>query len=226
VFNVFQEAAVSHAENLGVGRESMAKSGQVWILSRISVQVDRRPKYGETVTVRSWPRSWAKLFAVRDFDIRDAQDNPVIRARSCWIIIDLETRRPVRPQGALEGIPLNEGLDALPFLPAGLEERQSLQKAEEHRVVYNDVDYNGHVNNVSYIRWIENNMNPFLLEQAKQCRLDINYMGEVLPGETANIWSTGIETSAEDLPSHAFAIEGKKAHDNQTAFRAELRLWV
>ncbi|GBU27675.1 hypothetical protein R84B8_01212 [Treponema sp. R8-4-B8] len=32
VFNFFQEAAICHAENLGVGREDMARTGQVWII--------------------------------------------------------------------------------------------------------------------------------------------------------------------------------------------------
>jgi len=74
--NFFQEAAISHAENLGVGREAMARTNQVWILSRMSVVINRRPQYGETVTVRTWPRGGEKLFALRDFDMRDAADNP------------------------------------------------------------------------------------------------------------------------------------------------------
>lgn len=227
VLNVFQELAVSHAENLGVGRDAMAGTGQVWILSRMSVQIDRRPRYGETVTVRSWPRSWEKLFALRDFDIRDSLDNPIVRARSCWIVLDMEKRRPIRPQAALEGMPLNAGLDAMPFVPAGLEERQTLEKAMEHRAVYTDLDYNGHVNNVSYIRWIENATDPGLLEKAKRSRLDINYMNEVLPGEIVDIWSNDIrQAGTEPAEPDTLAFEGRKAHNGQTAFRAELRLWT
>jgi len=226
LFNAFQELAVSHAENLGVGREAMAGTGQVWILSRMSVQVDRRPKYNETVTMRSWPRNWEKLFALRDFDVRDAQDVPIVRARSCWIIIDIEKRRPIRPQAALEGMHLNDGLDALPFTPAGLAERASMQKVASQHASYTDVDYNGHVNNVSYIRWIENAVEPSLLERAKRSRLDINYMNEVLPGETTDIRFEKIDPAAETpAPSHAFAFEGRKAQGNQTAFRSELRLF-
>ena len=226
--NFFQEAAVSHAESLGVGREAMARSGQVWILSRMSVQIDRRPKYREAVTVRSWPRGWEKLFAIRDFDLYDAQGSPAIRARSCWIIIDMEKRRPMRPQAAMDGMPQNEGMDALPFIPAGLAERPSLLKTAEQRAQYTDVDYNGHVNNVSYIRWIENAADPSLLEQAKQSRLDINYTNEILLGEAADLWSAEIDPPAGETPapSRAFAFEGKKAPDGKTAFRAELRLWL
>jgi len=220
VLNFFQEAAISHAENLGVGREAMARTGQVWILSRMSVQVDRRPRYGETVTVRTWPRGGEKLFALRDFDIRDADDRPAVRARSCWLIIDMEKRRPLRPQSIMDSLPQNEGMDSLPAA-IGLAELSSLQKTHEWRALYSDVDYNGHVNNVSYIRWIEDAIDPALLEQAAQMRLDINYLNEVLPGETVGIWSARIEESGG---SHAFAFEGRKIHDNQAAFRAQLTI--
>ena len=217
-FHFFQEAAISHAENLGVGRAAMAQSNQVWILCRMSVQVDRRPVFGETVTVRSWPRGWEKLFALRDFDIRGADGKTAVRARSCWIIIDLEKRRPLRPHSVMDLLPQNEGMDALDSA-AGLEENLSLEKKAERRALYSDVDYNGHVNNVSYIRWIEDAVDPALLEGAKQMRLDINYMNEVLPGELTGIWTAPIG-------ANAFAFEGRKEPGGQPAFRAELRLFV
>jgi acyl-ACP thioesterase len=235
VLDFFQEAAISHAENLGVGREAMARTNQLWILSRMSVQVNRRPQYGETITVRTWPRGGEKLFALRDFDIRDAANNPAVQARSCWLIIDMEKRRPLRPQSIMDTIPLNEGQDALSAsslaggrLAIGLEERPSLRKAAERRALYSDVDYNGHVNNVSYIRWIEDAIDPVLLEQARQFRLDINYLNEVIPGEITDIWLSEIDTAGEmPPPSYAFAFEGKKqqTQENQAAFRAELRMW-
>jgi len=217
--NFFQEAAISHAENLGVGREAMARTNQVWLLSRMSVAVDRRPEFGETVTVRTWPRGGEKLFALRDYDIRDANDVPAVRARSCWIIIDMEKRRPMRPQSIMDTMPKNEGMDSL-SAAAALEQRPSLLKALERRALYSYVDYNGHVNNVSYIRWIEDAVEPALLEQAKQMRLDINFINEVLPGELTTVWAAQIEESG----GSAFAFEGRKP-EGQPAFRAELRLY-
>jgi len=224
VLNFFQEAAISHAENLGVGRDSMAQTGQVWILSRMSVQLERRPLYGDTVKVRTWPRGGEKLFAIRDYDIRNSQDIPVVRARSGWLIIDIEKRRPMRPQSIMDNLPLNEGLDALPSSAAGLSERQGLQKISERKAAYSDLDYNGHVNNVNYILWIQDAMEPSLLENAAQMRLDINYLSEILSGETVEMWSAPIAVDAGDsVYASAFAFEGRKS-GGQPAFRAELRL--
>ncbi|MDR1899115.1 MAG: acyl-ACP thioesterase [Treponema sp.] len=222
-FDLFQEVAISHAEHLGVGRDSMAKTRQGWILSRISVQMDRRPVFGETITVRSWPRGWEKLFALRDYDIRDASGAAVVRGRSNWLILDLDKRRPLRPQAVMDGLPLNEGIDALPSAANSLGTRDNLVKAGERRALYSDIDYNGHVNNTRYIQWIQDTVDGSLLESADRMLLDINYLSEILPGETTEIW---IAPLAPDLPvTGAFAFEGRKSGEGQAAFRAELRVW-
>jgi acyl-ACP thioesterase len=222
VFQFFQEAAISHAENLGVGREDMAKTGQVWILSRMSVLVDRRPNYRETITVRTWPRGGEKLFAIRDFDILGKNGSAAVSARSAWVILDMEKRRPLRPQSVMDALPQNEGINALPpdcAGPSGLEERGNLQKAGERAALYTDIDYNGHVNNVRYIQWIEDTLGPQVLESAEKMRLDINYMNEILAGEAVEILYAPIEN--EKL---SFAFEGRKKESGQPAFRVELRL--
>ncbi|WP_461255488.1 acyl-[acyl-carrier-protein] thioesterase [Treponema sp. R80B11-R83G3] len=222
VFQFFQEAAICHAENLGVGREDMARTGQVWILSRMSVLVKRRPEYCETITIRSWPRGWEKLFAMRNFEIKDKNDTAVVSARSAWLIVDMEKRRPLRPQSVMDNLPQNEGLESLTPEENGtaaLTERGDLQKVMERKALYNDIDYNGHVNNVRYVQWIEDALDPQLLEKADKFRIDINYMNEIMLGETAELLSAPI--SGEN---NAFAFEGRKKESGQTAFRAELRL--
>jgi acyl-ACP thioesterase len=223
VFKYFQEAAISHAENLNVGRQDMARTGQVWIISRITVSVERRPVYCETVTVRSWPRGGEKLFAMRDYDIRDRDDIPVVSARSGWVIVDMEKRRPLRPQAVMDALPQNEGLNALDRAPASLEERGNLVKKAERRALYTDLDYNGHVNNVRYIQWIEDAIEPKLLESADKMRFDINYMSETLENEVTEIFCAPIEGEIA-VNSGAYAFEGRKQGSDKTAFRAELRL--
>ena len=221
VFQFFQEAAISHAENLGVGREDMMRTKQGWILSRITVLVDRRPNYCETITVRSWPRGWEKLFAIRDYQIKDKDDKAVVSARSAWLIVDMEKRRPLRPQAVMDYLPLNEGLEALNPDTApvtGLTERDNLKKIAERKALYTDLDFNGHVNNCSYVKWIEDIIDTSLLEKAGKMRLDINYLNEILGGEDIEILFAQVDDTT-------FAFEGRKKESGQAAFRAELKLW-
>jgi acyl-ACP thioesterase len=104
-----------------------------------------------------------------------------------------------------------------------LENRGDLRHCGERRALYSDIDYNGHVNNVRYIQWIQDSVDPAVLEQARQARLDINYLGEVKPGETVELWKA--EFSAESW-DWAAAFEGRRRQgDNaEPAFRAELRI--
>jgi acyl-ACP thioesterase len=230
--DLFQEIASTHAEDLGVGREAMSVTGQVWILSRISVQWDKRPRWRDPLTVRSWPRGSDKLFALRDYDIRDEEDRPLVRGRSGWIILDLEKRRPLRPQAVMEGIPLNEGLDALSDGPVSLsfpggEENGSVVKAGERRAAYSDIDYNGHVNNTRYIEWLQDIVEPGVLERAVRMRLDVNYLSEVKLGGIVELWMASLpvtENPAGFNPRRAYAFEGRRAEGGQAVFRAELRV--
>jgi acyl-ACP thioesterase len=222
-FDFFQEIAINHAETLGVGREAMVKTGQLWVLSRLSVVWDRRPVWRESLTVRTWPRGWEKLFALRDYDIRDGAGLPVVRGRSCWIILDMEKRRPLRPQSVMETIPRNEGMDALEGIPGSLESRDDLRQAGERRALYSDIDYNGHVNNVRYIQWIQDCMDAAVLERAGRARLDINYLGEVQTGETVELWNAEFPVEGWDW---AAAFEGRRRTEQarEPSFRAELRI--
>jgi len=228
VFQFFQEAAISHAENLGVGREDMARTKQGWVLSRISVFIKKRPKYGETVTIRSWPQGWEKLFAIRNYEIKDKDDTAVISARSAWIIVDLEKRRPLRPQAIMDEMPQNENLVSLTTEENGAAaviERNNLVKAAERKGLYNDIDYNGHVNNARYVQWIEDTMDFKLLENADKMRLDINYLNEILENEVIEIFSAKVDDESACGQPVVYAFEGRKKESAQAAFRAELRLW-
>ena len=232
----FQEAAISHAAIIGVGRDAMTANAQAWVLSRLSVFIEKRPKYGDNLIVRSWPRGPEKLFCLRDYDIAyESSGKTLVRARSGWLVLDMEKRRPLRIQAIADKIPLNDGLNALLSGPLGLEAREDLVSVGKHLAAYSDIDYYGHVNNVRYVRWIQDITPPELLDKAEQIRLDINYLSETLPGEEVELLSSSIthpgansnEYSRDylkDYPSNlssAFAYEGRK-QEGQCVFRAEL----
>ena len=230
IFSFFQEAALSHAADLGVGREALERLGQAWILSRFSLFVRRRPAYGETVQVSTWPRSWEKLFALRDYEIRDASGAAVVCGRAGWLVLDMEKRIPLRIQPIADALPPNEGIDAFPASPAALGPAANLTKTAERRALYSDIDYNGHVNNARYIQWIQDVTGGEILAAAAQIRLDINYLGEVMPGDAVELLTAPLEeTASEDHNSGlypfsrgpGFAYEGRRA--GKAVFRAELR---
>ena len=70
---LFQESAGHHAETAGMGFRQLIDRGKAWVLSRMYYVIDRMPKEGETVTVRTWSRGTDGLFAFRDFQLIDSQ---------------------------------------------------------------------------------------------------------------------------------------------------------
>ncbi|MDR0376723.1 MAG: acyl-ACP thioesterase [Spirochaetaceae bacterium] len=237
--DLFQEAAINHAADLGVGRDDLARTGQLWVLSRMTALMERRPRYGETLTVRSWPLGADRLFAVRDYDIRDAEDKPVARGRSGWLVLDWEKRRPLRVQQVVESLPPNKGINALPGGAGGLNSPPDMAKAGDRRALFSDIDYNGHVNNARYIQWVQDLVEPDVLEKADIMRLDINYLREVVYGEVTSLWTAPIAgpgswngigpgerpAGGENPCDFGLAVEGRQ-ENGQPVFRTELRTWT
>jgi acyl-ACP thioesterase len=238
-FDLFQEVAISHAADLGVGRDALARIRQGWVLSRMTVLMKQRPKFGESVTVRSWPLGADRLFAVRDYDIKDNGGRPMVRGRSGWLVLDLDKRRPLRAQQVVEPLPPNKGNYALPGGAGGLDTRPDYVNAGKRRALFSDIDYNGHVNNTRYIQWIQDLIEPEVLEKADKLRLDINYLAEVKYGEVTGLYTAPIDGAGawngigpgeppqnEGLPcTFGLAAEGRRQEGGQPVFRAELRAW-
>jgi acyl-ACP thioesterase len=216
-FDFFQDAANKHAILLGAGRGDLERQGRVWILSRMSVFMERRPQWNEELTMRTWPRGSQKIFAIRDYDLVDREGRSPVRGRSGWIIVDIETKRPIRPEALLNTLPGNDGLDALPDGAGPVPAAEGAVKLAERRAAYTDIDMNGHVNNARYIEWIEDALESSLFYGAERLRLDINYIAELVLNET-------VEIMTAPGPDASVLIEGRKDAAGQPNFRA--RLWA
>ena len=224
VIEFFDETAVSHAESLGLGYSPMLARGQAWVLSRISIVIDERPRRGDTVTVRTWPRGADRLFVIRDYEIA-ASGRTVIRARADWLILDLEKRRPVRPDTVLALLPPNEGRNALDEHPPALEAAPARSLWMERPARYSDLDFNGHVNYTRYLEWICDLFEPETIEKAARFRFDINYMKEITASSVTSLWTAPLPDAAAGADAGtgetgAWGIDGRQGDD--VMFRARV----
>jgi medium-chain acyl-[acyl-carrier-protein] hydrolase len=153
--NTMQEAAGVHAAKLGLSMQSLLDNQQTWILNRFSVKMLRYPRAGEHIRIETWPSSADRLFAYRDFELFDENDDMILAARTTWLILDINRRRPI--PSPPEVIALGEENER--FADIQLESRlPKIESEPEHSIRFpvrrSDLDVNRHVNNVKYLEMV------------------------------------------------------------------------
>jgi acyl-ACP thioesterase len=189
LLNYIQDIAAGHAELLKFGREDLLAGNRFWILSRQLAEFYRLPAWGETITLKTWPRGTEGLFALRDIEITDGKGEIVAAASTSWVIVDLETRRPCRPDA-------EPGLANREFPQESALQRNAgkIKAPAEVEVVSlpfwvkpGDLDVNYHVNNVKYIQWVMDSMPMAFLSSNRVSSLEVNYIAEGVDGDQITI---------------------------------------
>ncbi len=178
-----QESAWNHAEHLEFGYSHLANQGLIWILSRQVVEVTEYPRWGETVTVQTWPSGKERVFCYRDFRILSGSQKVLATAATTWFAIDLKSRRP---QPAHRFFDYDVPADCETVFrerPAKVTLENPLETSENFLSRFHDLDVNGHVNNVRYLEWLLDSMSAEFLSSRRLVRLEINYLGEAVCGD-------------------------------------------
>jgi hypothetical protein len=77
--------------------------GVTWVLSRLRLENPVAIALGDEVEIETWPSGMERLFALREFVVRRRADGAeVARASTQWLVLDLATRKPVRPAEVLD----------------------------------------------------------------------------------------------------------------------------
>jgi len=186
LMNILQDAADTHASNLGVGIEYCVEHGFAWVGSNYHVKINRMPKWHEKITITSWPSAEKKLGAIRDFRVTDEKGDAIIIASSQWILINFATKRPVVLRDnlpvykVLEERSLETEFTRIPEL-----EREDLKTG--FKVRYDDIDVNNHVNNAVYTLWASESVDPEFRFKHSPVELEIAFKKEGLYGEDIEV---------------------------------------
>lgn len=224
--NYLQEAAGEHAIKLGFGIPELNDKGQTWMLVKADIRIDRLPGWGERVRVRTWPSGLDRLLALRDIVLETEAGESLVRAVYAYLVVDLEARRPVRPERALPELgeidverlghsvqDFRFGVE--PLEPEARRPSFRLEACPRHR------DDNGHVNNAHLLDW--------LVDAAPEsCRgrglagIRIDFIKEVLVGDALGLHHGPERRSpeAEERGELLLSVEALRGED--CVARAEL----
>jgi len=188
------DVATEHADILNIGFKRMGENSTLWVLSRAAYEISRYPRMLETYTVTTWIEGYNKLFSDRDFAIRSASGELIGYARTVWMAIDKETRRPTD----LSAVADPEAVR--PDLLCDMERPGKIRLPKEHtepnvcRFGASDIDFNRHVTSRRYVELVVDQLPLEVYDTCVLSRFEIAYSRESLCGEQVSVMS-GADTS-------------------------------
>ena len=218
LFDFFQDAASDHAELLGCGWSMLEREKKLWVLSRIRVGISRMPRMGSEVTVKTWPSGFDKLFAIRQFLLRDADGAELACGTSAWLLLDAERMRPLRVAQSLPIVlPDNSGEPWYFDTPEKLMELPADLPREVFPVRRSHIDVNQHLNNAFYAAFTGDTLGDRLGRNADFAELQINFQHEALAGD--RICCAAAEDDVAD-----FLVDGRSPDGSILYFQAAAKL--
>ncbi len=180
------------AQENGFGSMGMMDRGVTWVLSRLAVEMQRLPKQYEWMSVETWVQDYGRLSTTRNFVVRGGDGAVIGYATSQWALIDMSSRHPVDLRNYPEFTTFATGETVQIEPPARVTVKPEMQCVGEHKVVYSDIDFNGHTNSMKYVEWLLDTIEPDFHYQHRVARFDINYVHEITQGQTASLLRTEV----------------------------------
>ena len=215
VLGLFQEIAGDHSQAMGLGFQKLGEQGRFWVLSKIYVEVDRKPASGEKVSVRTWPHRPNKAIYERSFTVCDESGQRLIGAESRWCILEKSGR--IVPCSRIEQPEID-------FLEENCFEDIDWQIPRVVRasapdfaltVANSEYDLNLHVNNIKYADYIFNCFTVAELEAQRLASFQLHYVKQAFEGDRLEFFRSETEPGL-------FSIEGVR-NGVETVVLAQVR---
>ncbi len=185
LLSYLQDIAGHHATILNVGRDELLEKKRFWALIRIVCKLVHTPEWNDKVIIKTWPRGIEKIMAIRNFVICLPDGRVIGEASSSWVVVDRESRRPVRPDANLAELGTKD-----PFIDFSCPNAARLPgsgdnayKSDPRVVKYSDLDVNMHVNNARYMTWILDSYPLDFVQDNEVSEIEANYNSETMAGQ-------------------------------------------
>ncbi len=181
LMNFMQESANRNALDYGIGIDDLARRGYGWMLMRFGLHMHHYPRYGQKISVITYPTFVNKFFIHRDFRVLADDGTLLADARSIWIVFSIDKRtmvplpdfiRALTPPTNIEPLPKLDLKPDFQNLPVVSDETQTVT------VGWFDIDQNQHVNNVAYVQWLLEAVPKDVLQGSELAELDVIFRNE------------------------------------------------
>ncbi len=194
MIQMMHEAAMQHVLHLGLSALELAPLNLGWVLIRQQMHVFRQPGLGEIIRVHTRPSGRDRAFAYRDFRVLDEAGSLLATATTAWLLMDTQTRRMARyPEFIQSWLDKTEAQDHLPRPVADFPPLTEPGLEKTFLVNWHDLDFNHHLTNFYYQKWILETTPNDVLEKYHLQEYKIQFKGESLLGDTLIAQSQELE---------------------------------
>ncbi|PKL91262.1 MAG: hypothetical protein CVV21_08600 [Candidatus Goldiibacteriota bacterium HGW-Goldbacteria-1] len=176
--NYLQNTAWRHYSEIEKVKGAMLKSGHIWAMMRLEVEIYKTAAWGNKLTVETWSKNVGKVSAFRDYDVTDENGIRIAAATTTWVVIDPVTKKIQPLKSVAEKWPEQKDKSAIGREAGKVEAVLNPVASAEYKVKFGEFDVNRHVNNVSYIDWMNETLTKEYLETHEVKSLLINFMEE------------------------------------------------
>ena len=198
------EVATLHANSWGVGYERLIRDNQVWVLSRVAIEMSKYPKVNTNYKLTTWIEDYNRHFSQRNMRLDDENGKPLGYVRTIWMVIDMNTRASVDIEK------LGYIRENVSDIPCPIEPQSRLRPIEQGHAVdytfgYMDCDFNRHVNTVRYLSLLMNMFDMDCYDHYFIRRMELAFIKETRYGETAQF----VIDDSDPMDSHlSITVEG------------------
>jgi len=209
LLGMLQEAAGAQCQELDLGWEQLAKQGLFWAVTRHHVQITKLPLVETNVHIETWPGITSRVAYPRSAIGYDDEGNELFRSMSLWVLMDLSTRNLVLP--GKSGIDLTGIARTGELSVPGSLTPVTLEMTQDRRVVYSELDRNGHMSNTRYLDWMEDLLPGVFHRNHPIQDFTVCYLNEVREGEPVSL-------HYELSPEGQLRVEATKPEDRKRIF--------
>lgn len=183
LINLLVLVSDDQSNQLGMDTAFVNSLGVGWVVTQYHLQVTRRPKTGEIVTLKTKATAYNRYFAYREYWLLDAQGDTLAYAEGIWVTMSYATRKIATIPEELMTPYESEKTSKLPRLPRPERlDTAATVRTQPYTVRYFDIDNNGHVNNAHYFDWLLDTLPADFLRHHEPTDIRIRFENEVQYG--------------------------------------------
>ncbi|KAH7547328.1 hypothetical protein FEM48_Zijuj01G0298100 [Ziziphus jujuba var. spinosa] len=194
LINILQESAFNHFKYAGIlsddfgSTPKMKKRNMTWVVSRMQIVVDSYPSWSDVIQVKTWTCVSGRNGMRRDWIVSDFNTGEtLLRAVCVYVMMNKRTRKLCKFIDEVKEETKGIFMDTDDPIIDDNEDGRKLRDldVETADIVHtgllpkwSDLDFNQHVNHVTYIDWLLESVPHWILESQKLSSITLEFRKE------------------------------------------------